>query len=60
MGTSHAILGATVFQLIIKTFVGGFRPHFLDLCKPNIPQNGTNVGDGFGNMYVIFFTFTDY
>jgi diacylglycerol diphosphate phosphatase / phosphatidate phosphatase len=52
MGTSYAVLGATIFQLIIKTLVGGFRPHFLDLCRPSIPNNGTNVGGGFGSMYV--------
>lgn len=52
MGTCYATLGATIFQLTIKTLVGGFRPHFLELCKPSIPNNGTNIGDGFGNMYV--------
>ena len=52
MGTSYAVLGATIFQLTIKTLVGGFRPHFLDLCRPDIPSNGTNVGIGFSSMYV--------
>lgn len=32
------------FQLIIETLIGGFCPHFLDLCRPNIPNDGTNVG----------------
>ena len=61
MGTTQATVGANVFRFIIKMFISSFRPHFPEACKQNIPQNGTNVGGGFGSMYVFpHFHIADY
>lgn len=59
MGTSWACLLGSLFQVIIKQLIGGFRPYFLDICKPDISRakshNETGLnGVGFQNiMYTI-------
>lgn len=51
-GTIWSILLATLFQLVLKLFVGGFRPYFLQVCQPDISlvssknESGLN-GSGF-------------
>jgi membrane-associated phospholipid phosphatase len=59
MGVGYALLVSTVFQVIIKTLIGGFRPYFLDVCQPDISRvashdtTGLN-GVGFqGIMYTV-------
>jgi diacylglycerol diphosphate phosphatase/phosphatidate phosphatase len=37
IGLGYALATATLFQSLIKIFVGGLRPHFLTICKPSIP-----------------------
>lgn len=37
MGLGYALATATLFQSIIKWFIGGLRPHFLSVCMPHIP-----------------------
>lgn len=58
MGTVWAVLLATLFQVCVKTAVGGLRPYFLDVCKPDLAQlarvpgrdaTGLN-GVGFGRI----------
>ncbi|KAL6863323.1 hypothetical protein ACO1O0_003572 [Amphichorda felina] len=36
VGTIWAVLLATLFQLLTKALIGGFRPNFLDVCMPDI------------------------
>lgn len=36
MGLGYALSTATLFQAILKTFIGGLRPHFLAACQPII------------------------
>lgn len=36
MGTMWAVSLGTLFQVTIKQLIGGFRPYFLDVCKPDI------------------------
>lgn len=36
LGLGYALSTATLFQSLIKIFIGGLRPHFLTLCAPNI------------------------
>jgi membrane-associated phospholipid phosphatase len=52
MGLTFAILSGSVFQVIIKWLIGGLRPHFFAVCKPNI--NATNVGSGQGFDGLLF------
>ncbi len=30
--------------------IGGLRPHFLAVCKPNVPTSGAQRGNGFANI----------
>ncbi|PSN74543.1 PAP2-domain-containing protein [Corynespora cassiicola Philippines] len=46
MGLGYALSTASLFQVLIKIFIGGLRPHFIDVCKPQIPSNMTGVGPG--------------
>lgn len=59
LGTIWAVLLATLFQLALKLIVGGFRPYFLEVCRPDISRalegNGTGLdGSGFHQiMYTV-------
>ncbi|CAE6440526.1 unnamed protein product [Rhizoctonia solani] len=51
-GVIWAIASTTLFQVFIKTLIGGFRPHFLSVCNPDLSRIG--AGTGFqGIMYDI-------
>jgi membrane-associated phospholipid phosphatase len=51
MGLLKSLITAAVFQVWIKWLIGGLRPHFYDVCKPNVAQ-GPPTGIGFaGLMY---------
>ncbi|TVY89702.1 putative lipid phosphate phosphatase 3-like protein [Lachnellula willkommii] len=47
IGLSYALLTTAIFQVILKWLIGGFRPHFLTVCKPSV-QQGT--GNGLGQI----------
>lgn len=36
MGVLYSLIISSLFQVIIKTLIGGFRPYFLDICQPDI------------------------
>ncbi|RXW14792.1 hypothetical protein EST38_g11064 [Candolleomyces aberdarensis] len=36
MGVLKSVLTASLFQVIIKTLIGGLRPHFYSACQPNL------------------------
>ncbi|KAI1115547.1 phosphatidic acid phosphatase type 2/haloperoxidase [Nemania sp. NC0429] len=36
IGLLYSLIGAAVFQVFCKFLIGGLRPHFLDVCKPDI------------------------
>jgi diacylglycerol diphosphate phosphatase / phosphatidate phosphatase len=42
IGLIYSLETAAVFQVFLKWLIGGLRPHFLDVCKPNVtaPGNG--------------------
>lgn len=44
---AHTSVTAAVFQVFIKWLIGGLRPHFLAVCKPNVPASGGQRGNGF-------------
>ena len=36
----------------LRRLIGGLRPHFYDVCKPQVPLSGPQAGNGFANyMY---------
>jgi len=50
MGLLKSLITAAVFQVFIKWLIGGLRPHFYDVCKPNIPQGAAPTGAGFASL----------
>lgn len=52
IGLLYSVITAAVFQVFLKWLIGGLRPHFLAVCKPAVPLNGVNSGNGLrGIMY---------
>ncbi|KAI7282394.1 hypothetical protein KC345_g3574 [Hortaea werneckii] len=52
VGLLYSLITAAVFQVFLKWLIGGLRPHFLAVCKPQIPENSRLRGNGFdGIMY---------
>ncbi|KAF2262658.1 PAP2-domain-containing protein [Lojkania enalia] len=45
IGLLYSLITAAVFQVFIKWLIGGLRPHFLAVCKPDASQ--TRAGNGF-------------
>lgn len=58
LGLLYSLITAAVFQVFIKWLIGGLRPHFLTVCKPDISR-ATNTGiaeagysaQGFAQIY---------
>ena len=50
MGLLFSLLSGTVFQVFIKWLIGGLRPHFLSVCKPNISAMSAGSGQGFDGL----------
>lgn len=42
IGVLYSLILATLFQVIIKMLIGGFRPYFLDVCQPDISRAAAN------------------
>lgn len=38
IGLLYSLITAAVFQVFLKWLIGGLRPHFLAVCKPNLPE----------------------
>eukprot|EP01087_Luapelamoeba_hula_P017078 TRINITY_DN5351_c0_g1_i1.p1 TRINITY_DN5351_c0_g1~~TRINITY_DN5351_c0_g1_i1.p1 ORF type:complete len:348 (+),score=62.01 TRINITY_DN5351_c0_g1_i1:232-1275(+) len=38
MGTLFSVVGGSVFQVTIKFLIGGLRPSFLEICKPDLTK----------------------
>jgi len=47
-GTAASLALSTLFQVSIKILIGGVRPNFLDICKPDLEGI---VGQGYGGVY---------
>ncbi|GAA5822717.1 hypothetical protein JCM11251_004354 [Rhodosporidiobolus azoricus] len=45
LGVLYSLICAAVFQVFIKWLIGGLRPHFLAVCKPNIDL--ATIGSGY-------------
>jgi len=53
IGLLYSLIAAAVFQVFVKWLIGGLRPHFLDVCKPDISL-ATDTGynrKGFQQLY---------
>ncbi|CAK7565027.1 MAG: hypothetical protein SEPTF4163_002934 [Sporothrix epigloea] len=57
-GVLYALSNSVIFQVIIKWLIGGLRPHFLDVCKPDLSlvakldkSKAKYNAAGFNNMY---------
>jgi diacylglycerol diphosphate phosphatase / phosphatidate phosphatase len=47
IGLFYSLITAAVFQVFLKWLIGGLRPHFLTVCKPNIPTvTAQETGNG--------------
>lgn len=49
MGSAYAVIIGECAHVFLKTIIGGFRPHFLDVCDPDPAQFGN--GSGYGGIY---------
>ncbi|TPX09926.1 uncharacterized protein E0L32_008948 [Thyridium curvatum] len=50
IGLLYSLISAAVFQVFIKWLIGGLRPHFLTVCKPDLSLASNNpgiVGEGY-------------
>ncbi|KAI9796874.1 MAG: hypothetical protein M1833_005923 [Piccolia ochrophora] len=49
LGLFKALVSSTLIQVILKLWIGGLRPHFLDVCRPNPAKV---AGQGFGKLFL--------
>ncbi|WVR08637.1 hypothetical protein IAU60_005694 [Kwoniella sp. DSM 27419] len=49
MGLLESLITGAVFQVFHKWLIGGLRPHFLDVCKPDVTAL-RQTGNGFQNI----------
>ncbi|KAI9678163.1 MAG: hypothetical protein M1817_006108 [Caeruleum heppii] len=47
-GVLKALIAATFVQVILKNYVGGFRPNFLDICRPDLSHTR---GQGYEQIF---------
>ncbi|KAH6658684.1 phosphatidic acid phosphatase type 2/haloperoxidase [Truncatella angustata] len=45
IGLLYSLISAAVFQVFLKWLIGGLRPHFLAVCKPDLSLASNNPGD---------------
>ncbi|CAF3334081.1 unnamed protein product [Rotaria socialis] len=50
MGLLFSLISAGVFQVLIKWLIGGLKPNFLSICKPNISPSMSGTGYGFDGI----------
>ncbi len=43
LGLAYSLVTGTFFQVTLKKAIGGFRPHFLSVCEPDLAR----IGSGF-------------
>ncbi|KAI5458536.1 hypothetical protein BGZ63DRAFT_513682 [Mariannaea sp. PMI_226] len=57
VGTTWAVILASLFQVTLKQLVGGFRPYFLDVCMPDVSRakhhNATGL-NGVGFQHIMY------
>ncbi|KAL7791376.1 phosphatidic acid phosphatase type 2/haloperoxidase [Trichoderma ceciliae] len=55
IGLLYSLISAAVFQVFLKWLIGGLRPHFLDVCKPDLSL-ATDQGLDRAGYQQIYFT----
>lgn len=43
IGLGYSLSTSTLFNLLIKIFFGGLRPHFLSICSPKLPPTRPGI-----------------
>lgn len=55
IGLLYGLICAAVFQVFVKWLIGGLRPHFLDVCKPDVSKIANSADNlsfkGFRQLY---------
>lgn len=54
IGLLYSLISAAVFQVFCKWLIGGLRPHFLDVCKPDMSRVTTSGLDRVGFQQIYF------
>ncbi|PTB42584.1 hypothetical protein M441DRAFT_95214, partial [Trichoderma asperellum CBS 433.97] len=54
LGLLYSLISAAVFQVFCKWLIGGLRPHFLDVCKPDMSRVTTQGLDRAGFQQIYF------
>jgi len=49
-GLLYSLILSSLFQVIIKQLIGGFRPYFLSVCQPDISLATTNNATGLNGV----------
>lgn len=47
VGLLYSLISAAVFQVFVKWLIGGLRPHFLAVCKPDLGRAAAAAGTGY-------------
>lgn len=47
-GVLYSLVSGATFQVLLKWLIGGIRPHFLAVCKPDMARLATQVPGGIG------------
>ncbi|KAK4185215.1 phosphatidic acid phosphatase type 2/haloperoxidase [Podospora australis] len=50
MGVLYSLIISTLFQVVIKQLIGGFRPYFLSICQPDISLASTHNTTGLNGV----------
>jgi diacylglycerol diphosphate phosphatase/phosphatidate phosphatase len=50
MGAAYSLILATLFQVVIKQLTGGFRPYFLQVCRPDVSRAATHDTTGLNGV----------
>ncbi|KAG5925441.1 hypothetical protein E4U53_003310 [Claviceps sorghi] len=56
LGLLYALITAAVFQVFLKWLIGGLRPHFLDVCKPDAERARALAGLNAKGYRQLYFT----
>ncbi|PSN67440.1 acid phosphatase/Vanadium-dependent haloperoxidase [Corynespora cassiicola Philippines] len=51
IGLLYSLITAAVFQVFIKWLIGGLRPHFLYVCRPDLSRAQSNPGGNVANGF---------
>ncbi|RFU76037.1 hypothetical protein TARUN_6198, partial [Trichoderma arundinaceum] len=54
IGLLYSLISAAVFQVFLKWLIGGLRPHFLDVCKPDINRIKNQGLDRSGYLQIYY------